>query len=808
MHAIATALRTVVPVIGAVALISAAPTALGATAPSLRPSTTAADRSAVPRHPPAQRAQAAPAGAARQGDARRFNTWTGYEVGRSPTAVATADFDGDGRLDVAYAHYAFFNNFLTVQLTAGKGTMGKTKSYPAQDLSTDLATADLNGDTHPDLVSTAWQSSGVGSTVDLYLNKGDGTFTHTTATGGHGPTRLAVADLDGDGSPDLAMANPGIVDQGTTVSVLLNKGNGTFDPETQYQVGAGVFGVAAADLNGDGLIDLAVGQATGDEDAYHVIVLGNTGSTFKQKADVTIAGSPERFPAQPVVTAARLDGDAKVDLVAGAGAFDQLTLLRNTGNWSFTQSNWPASYGSTNLLTMDGNGDGRRDVVSAAPFGGEQSTGELAFLQNQGGGTFAAPARINQGYLPNDAGAADITGDGRDDLVVANQGSGTGSIDRQLKGGGFAQAPVYQSEPDLIPKDTASADFDGDGRIDMALSNIDVTSQGFDRVDIMHNVGHGRLQLAAALETGTDSHAKSVIAADLDGDGHPDLAWTPEFFIEPGTYPVAVALNQGNGTFGETKIIFIQTCGTGHVSAIDVDADSKLDLVVANDRSGPSQFCDEVSRTIRILINHGDGTFDPDYGVQIGSSSSMVAGADLNDDGIIDLVDADAITHVLIGTGGGQFKPAVAYESRGNELVIADVDEDGDPDVATADGSLQHVWIMRNKGNGTFTERSYPGEQIPEYLTGNGIDIGDLDGDGNLDLAVSDAQGQDVGVFYGRGDGTFRPEIRYGVQYDFGDVNVADYDGDGRPDIGGPAGIGGALNSVAEGVTTLINRSR
>src|SRR6185436_7245512 len=119
-----------------------------------------------------------------------------------------------------------------------------------------------------------------------------------------------------------------------------------------------------------------------------------------------------------------------------------------------------------------------------------------------------------------------------------------------------------------------------------------------------------------------DSHAKSVIAADLNGDGHADLAWTPEFFIQPGYYPVAFALNRGDGTFSATTTIQIQTCGTGHVSAIDVDGDGALDLVVANNRGGPSQFCDQVSRQIRILINNGDGTFQPDYGVNVSTLSS------------------------------------------------------------------------------------------------------------------------------------------------------------------------------------------
>ena len=751
-------------------------------------------------------ATTAPTATAGPGDAKRFFTWAGYEVGTNPAAVATADFDGDGRVDVAYAHHAFLNNTIAVQLGAGGGTMGKIRSYVAQDESSDIAAADLNGDGHPDIVSTAEGISDNGTIIDVYVNDGHGAFTHSTVNGGHSPSRFAIADLTGDGIPDLALANNGINDQGTTVSVLKGKGNGTFGAETSYQVGLGVFGIAAADLNGDGLVDLAAARASNAEDAYHVVVLGNTGSTFNVKADVTIAGGQERFPAEPPVIAAFIDGDAKVDLVAGAALFDQVTVLRNKGNWSFAPSNWPASFGAVNLIGIDGNGDGQTDIVEASPFGGTQSTGELNYLRNQGDGTFAPPVIVNQGYLPNDVGGADITGDGRDDLVVANEGSGTGSVDPQRKAGGFASAPLYQAQQGLLPKDAASADFDGDGRIDMAMSNIDITSQGFDRVDIMHNAGKGRMVLADELLTGTDSNAKSVIAADLNGDGHPDLAWTPEVF--GGNYPVAVAINRGDGTFRANKLYFPQTCGTGHVSAIDVNGDSKLDLVVANDRGGPSDFCTMVSRQIRIMINHGDGTFEPDYAVEVGTLSSMVAGADLNHDGIMDLVDTDAITHVLIGTGGGQFEPAVAYDSRGNELSIADFNRDGAPDVATADGSFQHVWIMTNKGNGTFTEKSMPGEQIFGYLTGNAIDVADMDGDGRLDLAVSDFQGQDVGVFYGKGNGSFGPEIRYGVLYAFDDVNIADYDGDGRPDIGGPASIGGALESQGDGVTVLINRTR
>ena len=115
-----------------------------------------------------------------------------------------------------------------------------------------------------------------GHVIDIYLNRGDGTFSHRTATGGDGPSRLAVADLNGDGNPDLVLANNSYGDQGTTVGVLLGVGDGTFGPEARYTVGAGIFGVAVADFDGDGLPDLVAGRATRDEVAYHVDFLRTT----------------------------------------------------------------------------------------------------------------------------------------------------------------------------------------------------------------------------------------------------------------------------------------------------------------------------------------------------------------------------------------------------------------------------------------------------------------------------------------------------------------------------------------------------
>ena len=366
------------------------------------------------------------AGGGRLGDAARFHTWTGYEVGKYPQAVAAADFDGDGSVDVAYAHLSFGHNTIAVQFNLGDGTMGPVVGYPAANQTNDLVAADLDGDGSKDLIAASEGLDEHGHVIDVYLNRGDGTFRHRMATGGDGPSRLIVADVNSDGCPDLVVANNSYIDQGTTVGVLMGVGNGTFGPETRYTVGPGVFGVAAADLDGDGLIDLVAGRATRDEVAYHVDFLKNRGAgKFRLVRDVTVPGTEGYVPIQPVVAAADLNRDGHVDVVTGAGVADELTIFRNTGHFTFETSAIPGAFGVQNLLAGDLNGDGRADVAEASPFGGTQSTGEIDVLWGAGAGALGAPVLINQGAQPTDIAASDFNGDGLIDLAVANEQSGT-----------------------------------------------------------------------------------------------------------------------------------------------------------------------------------------------------------------------------------------------------------------------------------------------------------------------------------------------------------------------------------------------
>ena len=233
--------------------------------------------------------------AARPGDAERFDTWAGYDVGRYPVAVDTADFDGDGRQDAVWARDDFadfdeenFNNSISVTLNLGDGTLGNPRTYPTTAQSTDVETADLDGDGDEDIAVTARDNDYANNVVDLFLNDGTGAFTHTTTTGGYAPESITAGDVDSDGDTDLVLANYNQFldpdDDGVptgTISVLRNDGSAAFTEET-VEVGNRVHDTVVADLTGDGSTDIAAVRK--DEDTHgqyelHVLEQG-TNQTF------------------------------------------------------------------------------------------------------------------------------------------------------------------------------------------------------------------------------------------------------------------------------------------------------------------------------------------------------------------------------------------------------------------------------------------------------------------------------------------------------------------------------------------------
>ena len=252
-----------------------------------------------------------------------FNAGAAYTL-NLPYDVTTADFNGDGILDLAVADNG--DNAVYVFLGNGDGTFASPVSYKAP-LPERVLAVDLNGDGHPDLAVLAYCGPNPKlcphGAVQVRLNTGSGSFGKPRYfSTGVGPDGIAAADLNQDGKMDLVVANNNFQST-STVSILFGKGNGTFKRAVNYSVGAGPAGVAIADFNGDGLPDIAVANIG---DATLSILFGEGKGKF---------GGTQSFAfnsgSAPIsVAAAQLRSNHGPDLAVALDYANQVAILLNT----------------------------------------------------------------------------------------------------------------------------------------------------------------------------------------------------------------------------------------------------------------------------------------------------------------------------------------------------------------------------------------------------------------------------------------------------------------------------------------------
>jgi hypothetical protein len=372
-----------------------------------------------------------------------------------------------------------------------------------------VVTADFNGDGIPDLAV----ASAATQTVTVLLGTGGGTF---RAAGppipiGVNPIFMAVADLNGDHIPDLVVANGGNVFKGTgtdpgSIDVLLGNGDGSFRqaPNSPFLPpdGETPSGVAVADFNGDRIPDLAVSLTgslvTGDDGRVDVL-RGKGDGTFTENA--SLAGGPGGvvglFPSGLVAT--DLNGDGKADLaVAGLGD-DTLTVLLGTGLDGAAAFNpdrgspYATGNSPTLVIARDFDGDGKPDL-----------------------------AVLNSNLLPGTAAGNSVT------VLLSSKGVPGGAL--------FGPAPGSPFATGTKPADAVVGDFNGDGRLDLA-----VTNQGDNTVSILFGNGDGTFGPQQTFAAGNGPGGVALL--DLNGDGAPDLA-----VADGAATTLSVLLNQGGDT--------------------------------------------------------------------------------------------------------------------------------------------------------------------------------------------------------------------------------------------------------------------
>jgi hypothetical protein len=664
------------------------------------------------------------------------------------SALGVADFNGDGIMDMAMADPS---GVMIVMLGTGNLTYTSAFYPPPAGLGQleSIVIGDFNNDGHPDIAVGGFLSG-----VGIYLNNGDGTFSAPSSFGASLTSfGLATADVDHDGNLDL-------IGQGW---VMLGLGNGTFEdpanlvrtstrPAGIVQPGAepratSVIGgpVAVGDLNRDGNIDVAF---VGDDGGGVQIFLGNGNGTFRAPPRGSACSG-----AGYEVAIGDFNNDGIPDIAfKGDG---QVGVCLGNGNGTFGTAVFYANGGDftgQSILTYDLNGDGNMDIaVVDLNRGGEGDTAlasPMGVLYGNGDGTFK-PAAVYEVIFPFGIAEGDLNGDGLPDLVVAG-GEATDPLIFAFLGrpNGRLQAPADFKTGVSIPEGFAVGDFNGDGNPDLA-----VTGTKSNNVGILLGNGKDGFSPGGTFETGPGPIG--VVAGDFNGDGKLDLA-----VVNNGLDNVSILLGNGDGTFGTAEDF-----GAGqspiYVVAGDFNGDGKLDLAVTN----------SVGNNVSILLGKGDGTFGGPTNFATGANPEFIAVGDLNGDGKLDLAISNAAegantVSILFGKGDGTFQPAVTLATGGFEsagIAIADFNGDSKPDLVVANFGSANVSVFLGNGAGGFqspiTSPVVAGFGSAPFA----LAAGDFNGDGKTDVAVIAFQLQDIALLPGLGNGSFGPATLLGA---------------------------------------------
>ncbi len=564
--------------------------------------------------------------------------------------------------------------------------------------------------------------------------------------------------------------------------------------------------ISLADLNGDGSLDLVGGTVRSD---VLQIAFGDGLGSFVLQAELEFAG---RIRSIDIVD---LDNDSNKDLLVGffLGNDPRVVWSRNAGGGLFedAQAVVPAGLPIDKKLVTDIDGDGLEDLVVA--MSGPQLG--ISSMKGAGGGVFGEP--IPSSFVENVASmaAGDLDGDGFSDVAVLSSGpSPTVFILRGRPDGSLETPTSYDA---LGFFDTLLiADPNGDGAADVLLvGHPDI----FDGVAVLPGRGDASFDSAVRIDV-PHSVGFGAAIADLNQDGLPDLVTDARIGADVHVFmghrdlmlKAGDAYSTGLGT-------------TGPIAVGDIDGSGTLDVVIVDGSQ---------ARTVA-LLGRGDGSLVAGHVLPTDVASSAYAIADLDRDGWLDVVSVGEFARqgrvtILYGESKGSFRGPVVYPSshRTTGVEIADADGDGLVDIVTSSFYDGSIGVMRGNGSGDFQSEvlseaaPFPeemgvvdldGDGLPEVVTGSRSRAGlaihsggtdgysglarviplefatiffvarDLDLDTYTDLILTDEYGDRVAIMYGSGRGNFGEPVYIEVPDRPGPVAVADFDGDGMPEI-------------------------
>lgn len=465
-----------------------------------------------------------------------------------------------------------------------------------------------------------------------------------------------------------------------------------------------------------------------------------------------------------------LSGDGCTDLLVAEEARRELHMLRGDCHGGFeSAAPVPAGPAPHRVVIADATGDGRNDLLVLADDGlSLQAAGQA--------GALAAPRRLAASPHLADVAVADLNGDRRPDLLLADRSRGVISVLLGGASGEFSAGAAYLVG--AAPEHVLAADVDADGRADaLALSQLGGGAT------LLRGRGDGQLDgvPCALAELGELS---AVVAEDFNGDDWPDLAVASE---SGGT--IGIFLGSGDGHFRALAPVRVGRQPRALVVG-DFNQDGRADLAAANFGAD----------AVAILLGDGRGGFGPPLAVRVGTGPSAIGVGSFRNPTSVDLAIVNSLSNsisVLYGDGRGQFPSVRTYPvtTRPSFLIVGDTNEDGNQDLVVGGEFSESVAILL----GTGAELAPPATNQLSATAKPSV-AEDFDRDGKMDLVNPDQIGGAIEILPGAGDGAFGSAIRLAVGRDPRAIATADFDRDGRVDIA-------VVHRSSQTIAVLLNRS-
>ncbi|MBN8568003.1 MAG: T9SS type A sorting domain-containing protein [Ignavibacteria bacterium] len=671
-----------------------------------------------------------------------FSAKTDFATGTNPQSVSINDFNGDGKRDLAVANYVSSTASVFLNTTA---TGNAVPTFSAKtDFSTGafcnfVTSGDLNGDGKPDLVV----ANNSNTTVTVFLNTTTpGAVTPTFSaktdfTGFSGPTSISLCDMNGDGKLDMVVINY----SSAFVSVMMNTtttgaATPTFSARTDFSIGTNVYSVSTADYNGDGKLDIVTSNNGSLSILLNTTTTGAATPTFSANTNFTISSGAS------IVSVCDLNNDGKPDLTASAGGAAQACVFLNT--------------------TTPG---------ASTP-------------------TFTTRQNFTTGNQPNCVAAGDINGDGKQDFVTANNADNTISVLMNTMTLGVTPSS-FSGKTDFVignnPLAVTTSDFNGDGKPDIVAGY-----DGISNVSVLLNTttpGASTPTFSAKTDFATSDASFGVSAKDLNGDGKPDIV-----AANYGSNSVSVFLNTttpgaSTPTFS-AKTDFVTGTNPFSTTFGDFNGDGKPDMVVAN------SFANSISVYFNTTTpGASTPTFTAKTDYASGFSTSSVSTGDFNGDGKLDIVCVGPFNGFSVyfntttpGAGTPSFSAKTDFFALAQSSSVGDLNGDGKPDMVSANTGDNSASV--------FLNTTTPGSSTPTFsartdfttATGpQGVILRDLNGDGKSDIATANSAGNISVLLNTTTPGSSTPTFSANTDFTAGDnpysISSADFNGDGKPDL-------------------------